>query len=426
MELFEDVFERIIIMNKLKNAFHTRYDSIDKLYFIMNLIFCIAIFLCGFFTRHTCDYSAHSAGLDSVSFRPYKLLMLIYKSGYPLWFLCGGVICRVLSCSSTSGAGICTGLWLIISFLGLLYYMRKQFDEKVNKYLVANLCFILLIVGPIWIPWKYKYIIWGCGGPNVWHNATNICGRAVGIFVFFFCIMLLKKMIESDYTYIPSLKICIFLSFLLLFSLFAKPSFIQSFGPSFAILLVYHLIKSKGAFIKQFLVFCAASILPLLYLMKQFFFYFSTSSTNPGLKTMDSGKGIIIKFLPLSNILGAIDCHILILMFPMIMVVLMGIKGKLDIYHAVVWLMHFFATTYAVVLHGAAEGEMGWAVYIAYFFVYLIGIRDFIYLYFTDYEWKNAKFKAISFSAALAVLVANILVGLIYLYLLIVLKNEIF
>ena len=413
-------------MNKLKKAFHTRYDSIDKLYFIMNLIFCIAIFLCGYFTRHTCDYSAHSLGLASISFRPYKILRYINKSGYPLWFLCGGVICRVLSCSSNTGAGICTGLWLIISFLGVIYFLRKHFNEKANKYLVATLSFILFIVGPIWIPWKNKYIILGCGGPNVWHNATNICGRAVGIFAFFYCMILLEKMVKSDYTYIPNLKRCVCLSFILFLSLFAKPSFIQSFGPSFAILLIYYLIKSKGAFIKQFLVFCAASILPLLYLIRQFLFYFSTSNTNPGLVTGVSGNGITIEFPPVSDCLHTIDCHILILMFPMIMVVLMGIKGKLDIYHAVVWLMHFFSTTYAVVLHGAAHGEMGWAVYIAYFFVYLVGVRDFIYLYFMDCKWENTKVKAISFSAACTVLAVNILVGLIYLYLLIVLKKIIF
>ena len=414
-------------MNQFIHSLQKRKNEIDKPYCFVNTLLCLCLFFCGFLTRHTCDYIVHTAGVASVSFRPALFWALLKKSGYPLWSISAHVFMKLFFCSSDTAAGICTGFWLMVSFGGVLYFMLKWFEKSgANKYIISVLCFVLFIVGPIWIPWKNPRIIIGCGGPNVWHNATNICGRAVGIFAFFFCMAFLERIIHSDYKYIPSVKKCVLLSFLLFFSLFAKPSFLQSFGPSFALLAIYHLIKSKGKMIKQIGMLCAISVLPFLFMIRQFFFYFSTSESNPGLMTTREGSGIVFSLPPFSSFLHTVDCQILILMFPMIMTAIMYFKRKLDTYHAAVWLMDGVATFCACCLSWAAYVEMGWSVYIAYFFVYLIGIRDYISLFFTDCKWNSDKCKKITFIASTVVLLINLLVGIIYLYVLIVRHFSIF
>ena len=398
----------------------------DKPYYILNACFCMFLVLCGLSTTHTYDYSIHTQSMASISFYPPAFLDLLKNAGYPLWHITDNYIMKLLSCTPAHAAGLSSGFWLVVSFCGVLYFMQKWFGDTVNKYLVCSLCFILFIVGPIWIPWKNHLIIIGCGGPNVWHNATNICGRAVGVFAFFCFMKVLEKMVNSDYSYIPSLKQCIGLSFLFVFSLFAKPSFMQSFAPSFGILLIYHLIKSRGKSIKEFGVFCAVSILPFLYLMRQFLFYFSTSDQTPGIVTQQQSSGIQIYFEDFGAILHSIDCQFLILMFPIIMSVIVAVKGKFDMYNAVVWLMDLISFMAVILLHGAAQGEMGWACYIAYFFNYMVGLRDFIRLYFTDCKWDNQKIKKATFVAACLVLAINLLVGVYYLYKMAIVKVSIF
>ena len=388
----------------------------DKPYYLLNTVFCVFLVLCGLFTNHTTDYPVHTDSMAHISFYLPDFFKLITGAGYPLWHITGRLIMLLLSCSPQTAAGLCTGIWLVASYLGVLYFTKGWFHQRVNKYLIALLCFFLFFVGPIWVKWKNPSIILGCGGPNVWHNATNICGRAVGIFAFFFCMKLLDKMISSDYQYIPNWKTGIGLSAVLFFSLFAKPSFIQTFAPAFAVLLIYYLIQSKGKLLKGFGVFCAAAVLPLVYLMRQFLFYFSSSGDNVGIMTEKQGTGIEIYFMGTGMLLKSIDCQFLILMFPMILSGIMWAKGKFDRYNAVVWLMDLFSVVYIQLLHGAAGGEMGWAYYIALFFVYLVGIRDFIYLYFSDCEWKDQRIKKATFAAACTVFSVNLLVGAYYFY----------
>ena len=104
-------------------------------------------------------------------------------------------------------------------------------------------------------------------------------------------------------------KTVIGLSMVLFLSLFAKPSFLQSFGPAFAFLLIYYLFKSKGKFIKEFSVFCVAAVLPFLYLIRQFLFYFSTSNNNPGMMIERQNSGILIFFAGFSDLMHVIDCQ---------------------------------------------------------------------------------------------------------------------
>ena len=245
-------------------------------YYALVAVFSLILFYLGIFTRFTTDYNAHTESMIKLSISPLMNPLnwpsYFANKGYPLWFICGKAIMKIFSCPPQYAAGMCTGFFLVISYGGVIKFLKYKFGEKANNNLIALLAFILFIVGPVWLPWRNKYIIIGNGGPNVWHNATNICGRAIGIFAFYYSMKLLDIIIDSNYKKTPKAKQWIGLTFLYLLSLLAKPSFAQSFVPAFAVILIFYLIKKPKMFFKSFLCFLGVAILPLARLLWMHFF----------------------------------------------------------------------------------------------------------------------------------------------------------
>ena len=308
--------------------------------------------------------------------------------------------------------------------LKTINYLARDADKKK----VSVFTFVLFISAPVWLPWINEHIVLGVGGTNVWHNATNICGRAVGIFAFYYAMKLVDEMVESGYMYIPSFKKGIGLSILFVLSLLAKPSFAQSFVPAFAILLLFYLIKSKGVFFREILCFGAIAILPLIKLGTQFMHYFSTAPGEEGLNTLKSGEGIVVILPQMQDVISICENQVLILFFPITMLVaLIMSKRGLDRYHAITWMMVGFGLTYILTLKGAARGEMGWAYYIAAFMAYMVGIRDYVSMFYSGQIDNSSNRKTrIFYVISTIALIEQFVVGVFYLYRLIILGETIF
>lgn len=396
-----------------------------RTYYVLIVLFSVILFYICIFTRFTTDYGTHTASMEKLSIapliNPFNWPRFFSTHGYPLWHICGHFIMRILSCPADYAAGICSGVFLVFSYIGVLRFFDYKFiDKKVNENIIAFLTFLLFVVGPVWLPWKNEYIIFHNGGPNVWHNATNICGRAVGIFAFCYSMRLIDQIVDSKYVFQPRVSQYMGLSFLYLLSLIAKPSFAQSYVPAFGILLIYYLIKSKAMFLKQFICFIATAILPGVRLLFQLLFYFSTSSGNAGIYTEKVGEGIIIEIPAVADIVNILNMQVLILLFPMVLFVIALIKGKFDRYHAMSLMMLLFSLIYILMLKGAAAGEMGWAYYIALFFVFMVAMRDYIAFFFSNQEPIKYRYQVILFMVSSVILIEHIAVGLYYLYQLIV------
>lgn len=414
----------------MKNSDNLGKDF-DRTYYLLVMIFSLILFYICVMTRHTSDYPVHSLSMERIPLRPLLNPLNWYswfdEHGYPLWHISGHIIMRLLNCPREWAAGINSGGWCVLSYLGALKtveYLTKSAEKRV----VAILTFVLFIVAPVWLPWINERIILGVGGTNVWHNATNICGRAVGIFAFYYAMKLLDDMVESGYTYIPPFKRGICLSLLFVLSLLAKPSFAQTFVPAFAILLLFYLIKSKGAFFREFLCFAAIAILPVLKLGMQFLHYFGTSPGDEGLITSISGEGIIVVLPEILNVVGQYGRQLLVLLFPItMMIALLATRRGLDKYHAIAWMMVEIGLIYVLTLKGAATGEMGWAYYIASFMAYMIGIRDYASLFYSGQSNNLGKrMDKVLYVVSTIALVEQAIVGVFYLYELIILGKTIF
>lgn len=407
-------------------------------YYILVSIFVLLLFYLCILTRNTTDYSTHTNSMANLDIRslinPISMIEYLIKNGYPLWHITGRIVMGLIKCPAEYAAGISSGIWMILSYIGSLKLLQYFFFhhsklseeiESINQTEIYNrridivlpiLVFCLFIVAPVWLPWKYEFIIFHVGGINVWHNATNICGRAVGIFAFYYSMKLIDQIVESNYTYYPSVYKCIGLSIIYLLSLLAKPSFAQTFVPAFGILLIYLLIKSKFKFSKHFLLFCVLAILPIIKLCLQTVYYFGTVPGSEGIKTQSAEEGIIFLWPSISLVFDAIKKQLLVLLFPLIMFLISIYENKkIDRYWAISFLMFAIGVFYVLSLKGAAAGEMGWALYIAAFFVFMISIRDYFGLFFSDHIFCTSKHSAMLTISTIA-LVEQCITGGYYLY----------
>lgn len=406
-------------------------EKIDKSYYILIVVFSFILFYICILTRHTTDYGTHAASMETIPLRPllnpFNWIEYFNEHGYPLWHMTGHLIMRILKCPADYAAGINSGGWCVLSYIGILRLLRYLLDD-VSKKKISIFAFLLFLVAPVWLPWKNAFIVLHVGGMNVWHNATNICGRAVGIFAFYFSMKLLDKSVKSDYGYLPTIKQGAILSVLYVVSLLAKPSFAQTFAPAFGLLMLFYLIKSKGKFLRQFLAFMAMAILPGIRLFMQFLRYFGTESGEEGLYTQKSGEGIRFIVPTGDAIVDMLGKQILVVLFPMVMIVIMVLTKKgLDRYHAISWTMLLIGVICVLCLKGAATGEMGWAYYIAAFIVFTVGIRDYLKTFFSKERLQvNVRVESALFIISTVVLIEQFVTGLFYLYKLIICGKIIF
>ena len=85
----------------------------DKTYYLLVIIFSLMLFYICVLTRHTCDYSTHSLGLEGIQMRPLLNPLNWYswfnEHGYPLWYMTGHLIMKLLKCPRDWAAGINSG-----------------------------------------------------------------------------------------------------------------------------------------------------------------------------------------------------------------------------------------------------------------------------------------------------------------------------
>lgn len=312
---------------------NSRIKKTDKSYYILVVIFSMVLFYICVLTRHTTDYETHAASMEITPLRPllnpFNWINYFSERGYPLWHITGHFIMRILNCPADYAAGINSGCWCVLSYIGIIRFFRYLLND-ISEKRISIFAFLLFLVAPVWLPWKNEYIVLHVGGMNVWHNATNICGRAVGIYAFYFSMRLLDKIVDSDYEYLPTVRQCVLLSMQYVLSLLAKPSFAQTFAPAFGVLLLFYFIKSKGKFMRQFLAFASMAVMPGIRLLMQFLHYFGTRNGEDGLYTQMAGEGIQIIF-PAGNVItDMLGKQVLVVLFPLVMIVIILLTKQIS------------------------------------------------------------------------------------------------
>jgi hypothetical protein len=117
-----------------------------------------------------------------------------------------------------------------LTALVIFVILRRQLLTT-SRAVILSFTAILMIVGPIYLPFFNKSVYFGQGSPSTWHNATVIAVKAFALMAFYLTMTLLD---------VPRFRRTLFIAataatFL---SAYIKPTFVMAFFPALGIYLV--------------------------------------------------------------------------------------------------------------------------------------------------------------------------------------------
>lgn len=381
----------------------------DKKNWCYKIIFAILIYVIAYAMvlkqmsfSGMCDYKFHAASamdihLDSLLEyiflnQPYFLWHIIVKFCSYLGFMPAEYAAATVSAVAT------VAVYLLV--------------EKILKHYCADhtefLSFLLLLVGPIYIPWYNSKIYLGQGTPNTWHNPTNLMVKPFAVACFFLILFILKIIYDGKHV---EKKYYMILTALLFISTLAKPSFLQGFIPALGIYMIIYCIKNKFRDIKNYLFICLTFVPSVLWMLWTFVTMFYTNSNGGGI-----GVGWL-KWLSIYSPNVALSMALLF-MFPILYIILniKKIYKKTDIQLSVIW--NFIAWLEAALLFEKGRrmnsGNFFWGLLLSVFILWVIVSA---YLVKDIKEMKlSDKRTVIKNSVLLVVFMLHLVCGILYLF----------
>lgn len=355
------------------------------------------------------DYRSHMIIADKIQLGSIVDYFL-NENPYFMWHILIKLVSKILYIPMEYAVAIVSALINVLIYCFINKIMKIYYVEKSEL-----ISFILLLVGPLYIPWYNEKIYLGQGTPNIWHNPTSLVVKPFAICCFFMVLKLLasiQQKIEIKRKQYITLSILIFLSVL------AKPSFIQGFIPGLGGYLLILCIKDKFRNFKQYIYLCFTFVPGVFLMMYQFIASFYKG---------DSAEGIGISWLEVPSYFSPnVWISLLLLFFFPILYLLWNIKKvyqKMDIqlsicYQGMAWL------EYALLYENGRRkyhGNFGWASALSTFILWMV-----VLIYFVNdiKEMKmNDKRQVIKNSILLAVLLFHLLCGCYYIFCLITVEG---
>ena len=305
---------------------------------------------------------------------------------HPLWHYGVEVVSKILQIS-IEYAAIVFSAFLVTLWTYLVYTIVNKRIQTQKFYTLTIITFVIIIIGPLCIPWYNKIIYLGQGSPNIWHNVTLWAVKPFALLSVIFIIKAIQT--KKNLYYILTILA-------LIASLFAKPSFAIIFLPALAIFALIKNLKDKQ-FIIFYIILGTLSIAVLLY---QFTHTFNSGDSK-----------VIFDFLGVwsqasQNILLSI---ILALAFPLLFLLLES-KVIHNDYILLSWLQIFigimFYAFFAQTGRFYSHGNFGWSYMIAMSLLYLFSIIKFFEIYNQLHVFKRYML--------LLLLIIQVLTGIYY------------
>lgn len=409
-------------------------DNKNKIFTLENLLFAISIFLTFLMSlfltyrqtirydgRYMSDFKAHiNLSLSS----PYNRRMIV-------------ILVKIMDAITHSTLGIA----IIISIMASLtiianYYLIKsviQLNSKksgildnndkyinVQRGIMEIAALIGLFSGPIYIPRYLEFFYMKTQSKYAWQNPTQIMGTLFAILAF---ILFIK--VYDDYLENFDFKKWLLVSLGFLLSAYAKPSFIMSFYPVVAILLIKDIVisNSKMNFSEKFkkAFFLGSTMIPgFLY-----FLYLNSSLFGSGNDLDEEARSkVVIDFgrfyfdvdfnIGLSFIAG--------MAFP-ILVLVFNINLLKKPYILAGWLNLVFAYaehfTFAEDGKRAGHGNFAWGKKIGIYIIFVISLGIFIQNIYDKKYLSNKKWLRYIYILAGALLISlHVICNLYYMWIL--------
>lgn len=297
--------------------------------------------------------------------------------------------------------------------MGLIEVAVYLFTNRVlNQYGVKKsefVSFMLCIVTAIWLPFYNVNIYLGQGSPNTWHSPTNMVVKPFAMLIFFMVVNLLEK-IKTDEEI--SLKEYILLSFLLILSALAKPSFYQGFIPALFLYIIFALIYSRFQYVKQYFILGFSIVPATILILFQMFSNFFT-----GVGNSDGGIGIGWFLVPKLYSPNIIISLVLLMGFPICFTFLKRESLKrLDLKLA--WIYFIISYLEYGLLYEKGErfahGNFGWAYSLAALILFIVTTG----LFFASFKKEKTQDKIL-----LGVWLLHGISGMLYICILLFIPN---
>lgn len=270
------------------------------------------------------DYIDHLVWAIGMS--PDAVLASFYNGSERLWHICVKLLFPGLTNNMWTAAAIVTATADCAAYFLVYKSLESAVSEKFPRWLLALLTVSVFIVNALTLPGQSFYT--GKGAVNTWHNPTNIMVRPFAAAIFYMtvriynrrrynCHKALATPAEDGRSFsfqggffsqfrqpVYTKTELILYPLCLLFSAYAKPSFLQFFAPAILIFLLIDVIRTRGMLL-PFCIKLALAYLPAGYiLLSQFFSFFGSAgiATGAAVQTAaeSSSAGIALYFIQTS------------------------------------------------------------------------------------------------------------------------------
>lgn len=404
-------------MNKLQDANTCDVAIYENLF---NILLACTIFLITIAAAMTGknDYPPHLEILPRISDMLHPLNYFC-RNTEPLWHYLVKLLHWLFRVPLDYSGAIVSGLCNV----ALYEIIKKSF---LKKYMYSSLLsFLLLIAGPLYIPWYNSRIYVGQGSPNVWHNPTLIMVKPFAVIIIY---IVKSYIIEPFQDCIDPLKIKkngITLILLMLFSAIAKPAFIQIFFPAVFIWCIFYLVHIllgqnkhfKKVFFSRSLFLFVCCLPTLAIFLIQFYLLFLTRTIEQPASTT-----IGIKLFYVMNIWAPnpFFSALLAITFP-VSVVMFCVFSKRAISNMTKfsWLMYVIAFCEAALLYEPkrlSAGNFCWGLEIAIFIIWIDAFKIFFSIDFpkTRCIGIRTKLASLFYATSCLLLCFHVIFGIIY------------
>jgi len=280
-----------------------------------------------------------------------------------------------------TAANIGMALLLAFAIFFSILLVKNYFDDAVDVFKVKTLVlsFTTLLVSMIitTMPGAGKFVYLGVGTPNPWHNPTFLICRPFSILVFLFFVAVFQQAQNKKVNYINYFA----LGIAAIFSMWFKPSFMMSFLPTIAILVLYYWFKAKLdiAFVFRMMLTLIPSVVIIIIVYK--YVYQSQSSNSIGL-AFGNYWYMYSNSVVISILLG--------MLFPLYVFVLKIKNLSIDFQIAALNYLIAFLIAFFFIETGdrAAHGNLFWTYMFAMFFMFLVASKTF-FLDSKLYLWQR-------------------------------------
>jgi len=243
-------------------------------------VFCLMYFTVLRFQFGDNDFDDHMVW--ALAMTPASIRASFYNGASRLWHICVRFLFLRVTHNLWTAAAITTAAADAAAYFVIFRAFEYALPERTPpRWLLALLVAAPFVVSALTVPGAPFYS--GMGAVNTWHNPTNIVVRPFGAAVFYMTVRIYNRyrfggrgaLAAPDAAVDPYFADSFLQRFrrpvyrwweillyplCLLFSVYAKPSFLQFFAPAIFLFLVSDLIRTKG----RIFPFCVKLALPYL------------------------------------------------------------------------------------------------------------------------------------------------------------------